>query len=173
MARFGFDCDSVWLRRDFVAVGETCYACYLAGVDFMLPFAPLFFCAISSMLGHEAYVFRTPVGLFFVGRRGRGQKAALTRLSPSAPAGLDTVGWKAFATLSESTELGRRSRTASPSISPVDKAQLSIQRTLAGRRGPQRSPELLGRSFRPQSAPPPTTSARNARCPEPHSRNGG
>ena len=60
MARFGFDCDSVWLRRDFVAVGETCYACYLAGVDFMLPFAPLFFCAISSMLGHEAYVFRRP-----------------------------------------------------------------------------------------------------------------
>ena len=47
-------------------------------------------------------------------------KAALTKLSPSAPAGLDTVGWKAFATLSESTELGRRSRTASPSISPVD-----------------------------------------------------
>ena len=57
---FDFDCDSVWLRRDFVAVGETCYACYLAGVDFMLPFAPLFFCAISSMLGHEAYVFRRP-----------------------------------------------------------------------------------------------------------------
>ena len=53
-------------------------------------------------------------------------KAALTKLSPSAPAGLDTVGWKAFATLSESTELGRRSRIASPSISPVDKAQLSI-----------------------------------------------
>ena len=47
-------------------------------------------------------------------------KAALTKLSPSAPAGLDTVGWKAFATLSESTELGRRSRTASPSISPAD-----------------------------------------------------
>ena len=47
-------------------------------------------------------------------------KAALTKLSPSAPAGLDTAGWKAFATLSESTELGRRSRTASPSISPVD-----------------------------------------------------
>ena len=47
-------------------------------------------------------------------------KAALTKPSPSAPAGLDTVGWKAFATLSESTELGRRSRTASPSISPAD-----------------------------------------------------
>ena len=28
--------------------------------DFMLPFAPLFFCAISSMLGHEGYVFRRP-----------------------------------------------------------------------------------------------------------------
>ena len=27
---------------------------------FMLPFAPLFFCAISSMLGHEAYVFGRP-----------------------------------------------------------------------------------------------------------------
>ena len=67
-------CDSVWLRRDFVAVGETCYACYLAGVDFMLPFCTALFLCNLKYAWARGVCPQTPVGLFFVGRRGRGQK---------------------------------------------------------------------------------------------------
>ena len=56
------------LRRDFVAVGETCYACYLAGVDFMLPFAPLFFLRRLKYAWARGVCLRTAVGLFFVSR---------------------------------------------------------------------------------------------------------
>ena len=59
-------------------------------VDLMLLWTPAFFCALSRMLGHEAYVFRTPVGLIAGGRPKCRAQAALTQASPSAPLGLAT-----------------------------------------------------------------------------------
>ena len=114
-----FDCDSVWRVETLLRLVKPAMPVIWPAWILCSLCTALFLCNLKYAWA-RGVCLRTPVGLFFVGRRGRGQKAALTKLSPSAPAGLDTVGWKAFATLSESTELGRRSRTASPSISPVD-----------------------------------------------------
>ena len=55
-----FDCDSVWRVETLLRLVKPAMPVIWPAWIFMLPFAPLFFCAISSMLGHEAYVFRRP-----------------------------------------------------------------------------------------------------------------
>ena len=114
-----FDCDSVWRVETLLRLAK--------------PAMPVIWPAwILCSLLHRSFSVQSQVCLgtrrmssdarriILPGSARPRAKAALTKPSPSAPAGLDTVGWKAFATLSESTELGWRSRIASPSISPAD-----------------------------------------------------
>ena len=68
-----FVCDSVWPRRGLLAVCGTYFARHRAVVDFLPLLSLPFFCFVSSMLGHEAYVFGRPSD--FSSRLG-GRKAA-------------------------------------------------------------------------------------------------
>ena len=55
-----FVCDSVWPRRGLLAVCGTYFAGHRAARFFCLYFGLCFICALSSMLGREAYVFGRP-----------------------------------------------------------------------------------------------------------------
>ena len=57
-------------------------------VDLMLLWTPAFFCALSRMLGHEAYVFGRPSD--FSSWLGRRAKSSVVALPPSARVGLDS-----------------------------------------------------------------------------------
>ena len=134
-----FDCDSVWRVETLLRLVK--------------PAMPVIWPAwILCSLLHRSFSVQSQVCLgtrrmssdarriILRGSARPRAKAALTKLSPSAPAGLDTVGWKAFATLSESTELGRRSRIASPSISPADIGCALDNRDSRSRRGAAAQP---------------------------------
>ena len=129
-------------------------------------FGPPFLCALSSMLGHEAYVFGRPsdysswVGLAKA-RWPRCQNRRHRR----------PQGW-----IREARSASQRSRL--PRLAVGAAAQLRRRalarrpccawhnRDLAGRRGPQRSSERPSSSVGPLQTTPPTTSARNAWCSE-------
>ena len=76
-------CDSVWPRRGLLAVCGTYFARHRATVDFLPLLSLPFFCFISSMLGHDLYVFGRPSdfssGLGAASKPGRvATKAAIT-----------------------------------------------------------------------------------------------
>ena len=55
-----FDCDSVWRVESLLPLVKPAMPVIWPAWILCSLFAPLFFCAISSMLGHEAYVFGRP-----------------------------------------------------------------------------------------------------------------
>ena len=55
-----FDCDSVWRVETLLRLVKPAMPVIWPAWILCSLFAPLFFCAISSMLGHEAYVFGRP-----------------------------------------------------------------------------------------------------------------